>query len=139
MLLAMLYKLWCTFIYLQRERGYLMKNKTTALILSILVGGLGVDRFYLGYVGMGILKLLTGGVFGIVYLIDIIRIATGSLAPADGSPYEEDYQKSHAIQAPVAPAANVYDDLQKIANLHSQGVLSDAEYERMKADLMRKI
>lgn len=26
-----------------------MKNKTTALILSILVGGLGVDRFYLGY------------------------------------------------------------------------------------------
>lgn len=126
------------YIFTKRKRLF-YENKTTALILSILVGGLGVDRFYLGYVGMGILKLLTGGVFGIVYLIDIIRIATGSLAPADGSPYEEDYQKSHAIQASVAPAANVYDDLQKIANLHSQGVLSDAEYERMKADLMRKI
>lgn len=25
-----------------------MKNKTTALILSVLVGGLGIDRFYLG-------------------------------------------------------------------------------------------
>lgn len=42
-----------------------MKDKTTALILSILVGALGVDRFYLGYTGMGILKLLTGGCFGI--------------------------------------------------------------------------
>ena len=31
-----------------------MKNKTTALILSILAGGIGVDRFYLGYTGMGL-------------------------------------------------------------------------------------
>ncbi|MFR6394130.1 MAG: TM2 domain-containing protein [Oscillospiraceae bacterium] len=63
-----------------------MKNKTTALILSILVGGLGVDRFYLGYTGMGILKLLTGGCFGVLWLIDLINIATGKLGPADGSP-----------------------------------------------------
>lgn len=62
-----------------------MKDKTTALILSILLGGIGVDRFYLGYTGMGILKLLTGGCFGILWLIDIINIATGKLQPADGS------------------------------------------------------
>lgn len=67
-----------------------MKSKTTALILSILVGGLGVDRFYLGYTGMGILKLLTGGCFGILYIIDIVKIATGKLLPADGTPYEDD-------------------------------------------------
>lgn len=64
-----------------------MKDKTTALILSILLGGIGVDRFYLGYTGMGILKLLTGGCFGILWLIDIINIATGKLQPADGSGY----------------------------------------------------
>ena len=42
-----------------------MKNKIVALLLSIFLGGWGIDRFYLGYIGMGILKLLTGGVFGI--------------------------------------------------------------------------
>lgn len=65
-----------------------MKDKTTALILSILLGGIGVDRFYLGYTGMGILKLLTGGCFGILWLIDIINIATGKLQSADGSGYK---------------------------------------------------
>lgn len=70
-----------------------MKNKTTALILSILVGGLGVDRFYLGYTGMGVLKLLTGGCFGVLWIIDIVNIATGKLLPADGSCYEEDAVK----------------------------------------------
>ena len=73
-----------------------MKSKTTALILSILVGVLGVDRFYLGYTGMGVLKLLTGGCFGILYIIDIINIATGKLTPADGSGYNEDFTVTSA-------------------------------------------
>ncbi|MDR0986084.1 MAG: TM2 domain-containing protein [Ruminococcus sp.] len=62
-----------------------MKSKTTALILSILLGGIGVDRFYLGYTGLGILKLLTGGGFVIWYVIDIIMIATGKLTAKDGT------------------------------------------------------
>lgn len=62
-----------------------MKSKTTALILSILLGKLGVDRFYLGYVGLGILKLITAGGFGIWWLIDLILIATGKMTAKDGS------------------------------------------------------
>ena len=62
-----------------------MKSKTTAIILSVLVGSLGVHRFYLGYTGLGILKLLTCGGLGIWTLIDLIRICTGSLKAADGS------------------------------------------------------
>ena len=65
------------------------KSKTTALLLSIFLGALGIDRFYLGYTGIGILKLLTGGCLGVLALIDLIRIATGSLQPADGSGYAE--------------------------------------------------
>ena len=62
-----------------------MKNKTTALILSILLGELGIDRFYLGYTGLGILKLITGGGFFIWWLVDVILIATGKLTAKDGS------------------------------------------------------
>ena len=61
-----------------------MKNKTTAIILSIFLGWLGIDRFYLGYTGLGVLKLLTGGVFGIMWLIDFILIIAGSLKTKDG-------------------------------------------------------
>ena len=50
------------------------KDPTLALILSILVGGLGVDRFYIGDVGMGIGKLLTCGGLYIWWLIDIFLI-----------------------------------------------------------------
>lgn len=113
-----------------------MKSKTTALILSVLVGGLGIDRFYLGYTGMGVLKLLTGGCFGILYIIDIINIATGKLTPADGSGYEDD---STAKTAAAVPAFDPYAELQKIADLHKAGVLSDDEYTKMKADCLAKM
>jgi len=51
-------------------------NWVLVLIMSILFGGLGVDRFIMGHVGLGILKLITFGGFGIWWLIDIILIAT---------------------------------------------------------------
>ena len=66
-----------------------LKSKVVALILSIFLGELGIDRFYLGYIGTGILKLITCGGFGIWWLIDLIMIATGKLKPKDGSEYAE--------------------------------------------------
>ena len=51
-------------------------NWTVTLIVSILVGSLGVDRFMMSQVGIGILKLLTLGGCGIWTLVDIILIAT---------------------------------------------------------------
>ena len=61
------------------------KNKTVAIILSLFLGGLGVDRFYLGYTVLGVLKLLTLGGLGVWALIDLIRIIIGSLKPKDGN------------------------------------------------------
>ena len=52
------------------------KKWIIGLLLSILFGSLGVDRFYMGYIGTGILKLITMGGFGIWWLIDLILIAT---------------------------------------------------------------
>jgi len=44
--------------------------------MSIVFGQLGVDRFIMGHVGLGILKLITFGGFGIWWIIDVILIAT---------------------------------------------------------------
>lgn len=57
--------------------GLQPKNWTVTLLLSIFLGNLGVDRFYLGSVGSGIFKLITCGGCCIWYIIDLILIATG--------------------------------------------------------------
>ena len=70
-----------------RQKGEVdMKSKITALLLSIFLGSIGVDRFYLGYKGLGIVKLITCGGFGIWSLIDIILIAVDKLPTKDGQP-----------------------------------------------------
>ena len=51
-------------------------NWVLTLVMSILFGCLGVDRFIMGKIGTGILKLITLGGFGIWWLIDLILIAT---------------------------------------------------------------
>jgi ribosomal protein L40E len=65
------------------------KEWMVALLLSIFLGSLGIDRFYLGYVGLGILKLVTLGGCGIWWLIDLILIAMNKLPDAQGNPLRQ--------------------------------------------------
>ena len=62
------------------------KDWLTATLLSLFLGTLGIDRMYLGYVGLGVLKLITLGGCGIWALIDLILIAVGSLPDSEGRP-----------------------------------------------------
>lgn len=61
------------------------KSQLIALLLVLLVGGIGIHRFYLGYTWQGVVQLLTFGGCGVWTLIDLVRIITGDLTPKDDS------------------------------------------------------
>lgn len=65
---------------------YSDKELVTTAIISWLVGVFGVDRFYLGYTGLGVAKLLTFGGCGIWALIDLILIILRKVPDAQGRP-----------------------------------------------------
>ena len=92
-----------------------LKDPTTALILSIFTGGLGIDRFYIGDTGLGIGKLLTGGGCGIWSLIDWFLImddtrnkilsSSSSLSFGFGaiSPDSPGASPAYSTSSPVSP------------------------------------
>ena len=51
-----------------------LKDPTTSLIVSLLAGSLGIDRFIIGDAGLGVGKLLTCGGFGIWTIVDWFQI-----------------------------------------------------------------
>ena len=113
------------------------KNKSTALIFSVLLGGLGVDRFYLGYTGIGILKLLTGGCFGILWIVDIVFLLTGKLVPADGSEWDEDAPLfgSNNQNCKTVDSA---DEILKFKELLDAGAITQEEFERKKKEILER-
>jgi hypothetical protein len=67
--------------------GVSPKSRTVASVLGFFFGGLGIDRFYLGNIGLGVAKLLVGWLtLGIWPLVDWIIILVGSAHDGDGLP-----------------------------------------------------
>ena len=61
-------------------------DKTAALLITIVLGEIGVHRFMAGKIGTGIIWLLTVGCFGIGYIVDVVQVATGKFTKKDGTP-----------------------------------------------------
>ena len=68
----------------QSETSNEGQSQLIALLLCIFLGGIGIHRFYLGYHVMGVIYLLTAGLCGVGWLIDIFLILTGNLKPKNG-------------------------------------------------------
>lgn len=62
------------------------KDFTTAILLAFFLGVFGIDRFYLGHIGLGVIKLLTLGGCGIWALVDLILIAARKVNDSTGRP-----------------------------------------------------
>jgi TM2 domain-containing membrane protein YozV len=65
--------------------GHPQRSQGTTFLLAYFLGIFGADRFYLGQTGLGILKLLTCGGFGIWAMIDLILIGMGKMKDAEGN------------------------------------------------------
>lgn len=64
---------------LRRQRCASDKDWKVALLLSIFLGLFGIDRFYLGRLGLGLLKLVTFGGYGVWWVADIVLLARGRM------------------------------------------------------------
>ncbi|XP_044157047.1 TM2 domain-containing protein 1 [Bufo gargarizans] len=78
--------------------GYSYK---VAVALSLFLGWLGADRFYLGYPALGLLKFCTVGFCGIGSLIDFILISMQIVGPSDGSSYIIDYYGARLVHLTI--------------------------------------
>ena len=117
-----------------------VKNQTTAVMLSALLGSLGVDRFYLGYLGLGVLKLLTAGGMGLWLIIDVVLVAADAVRPVDGSDWAEDMPYAGVpAQGAAAKEEDAADTLERLAKLRETGVLTDGEFERKKTELLGRM
>ena len=62
------------------KKQIVKRNYIVGLVLSIFLGWIGVDRFYVNHVGLGLLKLFTLGGYGIWWIIDVIMFATKNIS-----------------------------------------------------------
>ena len=60
------------------------KKRLVVFLLCWFLGGIGIHRFYVGKIGTGVVWILTAGIFGIGWLVDVIMILIGSFTDKEG-------------------------------------------------------
>jgi TM2 domain-containing membrane protein YozV len=124
-----------------------MKSKSTAILLALLLGGLGVHKFYLDQPGQGILYLLFCWTFipAILGLLEAIVYASMSQEAFDAKYNPRAVAAVPAHQplvvnvqsSAVANGVSVAQQLRELHELKVQGALSEAEFEEQKRRLLK--
>ena len=134
-----------------------MKDKNTAGILGILLGGIGVHKFYLGQTGMGILYVLlcwTGlpALAGLIEGIILLTMTTEAFNARYNGGLALPGQLMMSLPAPPAPppivvnvaqqvspggsGSTVAAQLKQLHELKVAGALTDAEFDSEKQKLL---
>ena len=145
-----------------------VKSKVVAALLAFFLGETGAHSFYLGYKKRGVIQ--AGGLAALIAgyacsaaavlndsmaiyvvslgfllcgaFVDFIRIVSGSLEPADGTIYTEDWsayvRAMQAAEAAVTPKDSAK-RLETLARLRQQGVLTEEDFEQKKAGLLKQL
>jgi TM2 domain-containing membrane protein YozV len=109
-----------------------MKNKTTAGLLALFLGGIGVHKFYLGKAS-GIWYLLFCWTFipVIVAFIEAISLFTMS---------EEEFDEKYNKQSSHKTSnLNDYKELEKLHDLKNKGIISEEDYQEKRGQIISKV
>lgn len=115
------------------------KDPTTMLIISLFLGGLGVDRFMLGDIGIGVLKLLTFGCFGILTIIDWFTVMDKTRRN-NYDIFMEAVDAKHRFSTDVSSLennqTNNIEEIKKFKELLDSGIITQEEFDRKKRELL---
>jgi len=116
------------------------KDPITVLILLLFFGGLGVDRFVIGEIGMGILKLFTCGCFGILTIIDWF-IIMGKTRKKNFEIFMETVNMQNvycaADKAEHNSENNSIEEIKKYKYLFDAGAINEEEFTNRKKELLK--
>lgn len=112
-----------------------MKNKTTAAVLALIFGGIGVHRFYLGHIGLGFIYLIFSFTFIPIFisLIDFIVLLAYSENKFNEKYNKKSVNQSYGRSYSISKAG----ELEKYFTLMKRGAITQEEFDQAKRFLTK--